>query len=147
MRFEYQRIEIQWTKFSHLLTVRAEVADPSPPSPPFTVSLTENYPFLTPSLVEHELIIYFRLCNKLRFNEVTVSSNSQDLGTCQQPSRLTHNTKAPQKHSFSNSSQSLISHGSYFREDLIPRNLRSCSSSLIVLRYIYINIPKTPLFL
>ena len=88
-------------------------------------------------------IIHFQLRNKLRFNEVTVSSTSQDLGTCQQPSRLSHNAQATKKHWFSNSSQSLISHGSYFREDLIRRNLHSCSSSLIVLRYIYINVPKT----
>ena len=81
-------------------------------------------------------IIHFQLRNKMGFNEVTVSSTSQDLGTCQQPTRLSHNTQATKKHSFSNSSQSLISHGSYLREDLIRRNLHSCLSSLIVLRYI-----------
>ena len=34
------------SKFSHLLTVRAEGADPFPPPLPLTVSLTVNYPFL-----------------------------------------------------------------------------------------------------
>ena len=61
MCFEYQSIKFQWkkrSKFSHLLTVRAEVAGP----PPLTVSLTVKYLFfLTPRLIDENHI--FNLIN------------------------------------------------------------------------------------
>ena len=44
------------SKFSHLLTVRAEVADP----PPLTVRLTVKYPFLGPQ-GPHEIPLSVRL--------------------------------------------------------------------------------------
>ena len=49
MCFEYPRVIFHWTngsKFSNLLTVRADRADP----PPFTVSLTVKYMFFTSRL-------------------------------------------------------------------------------------------------
>ena len=127
MCFGYQRIKNQWKNRKNFHSCLGQGR--SPPS------LTVNYPFFY-GFPNMSCIIHFQLRNKMRFNEVTVSSTSQDLGTCQQPTKLSHNTQATKKHSFSNSSQSLISHGSYLREDLIRRNLHSCLSSLIVLRYI-----------